>query len=125
MQKKKIRKKIPTNTIGNRRLEIESPYLQKLSHSNFLNTIYATHTRANSNLNTVRTIRSNSRANSAIGSNRPSSQMLTSHNNNNNKFDPYNRNENNSGIFINNNQRLQSENLSMRRERPSSAPVKT
>jgi hypothetical protein len=100
--------------------------LQKLSHSNFLNTIYATQTRGNSNLNTVRTIRSNSRANSAIGSNRPSSQMLTSHNNNNNnKFDPYNRNENNSGIFINNNQRLQLENLSMRRERPSSAPVKT
>ncbi len=99
--------------------------MQKLSHSNFLNTIYATQTRGNSNLNTVRTIRSNSRANSAIGSNRPSSQMLTSHNNNNNKFDPYNRNENNSGIFINNNQRLQLENLSMRRERPSSAPVKT
>ena len=51
--------------------------------------------------------------------------MITSHfndnhtNNNNNN----NRNETNSGIFINNNQRLQLENFSIRRERPSSAPI--
>lgn len=118
-----VRKK-PSSIIGHRKLEIESPYLQKLSHSNFLNAIYSTNSRFNtnlttSNLNSVRTAKTNSRANSALAQ-RPASSQLINH-----KFEAYSRNnETSSGIFLNTNNRLQLENLSLRRERPSSAPVK-
>jgi hypothetical protein len=67
----------------------------------------------------------NSRANSALAHNRPSSQLQTAHTvASMTKFEPYNRNETNSGIFLDSNQKLQLQSFSFRRERPSSAPVK-
>jgi len=67
----------------------------------------------------------NSRANSALA-HRPPSQLQTAHTvASMTKFEPYNRNETNSGIFLDSNQKFQLlQNLSFRRERPSSAPVK-
>jgi hypothetical protein len=96
-----------------------------------LNGIYSFNNRSNgsSNLNSVRTLkttsRMNSRANSALA-HRPPSQLQTAHTvASMTKFEPYNRNETNSGIFLDSNQKFQLlQNLSFRRERPSSAPVK-
>ena len=125
-----FRKKLTVANKSSNKLEIESPYLQKLSHSNFLNGIFLYNNRSNgtSNLNSFRTLkttsRMNSRANSALA-HRPSSQLQTAHTvASMTKFEPYNRNETNSGIFLDSNQKLQLQSLSFRRERPSSAPVK-
>lgn len=99
-----------------KRIEIDSPYLQKLSHSNFVSTV-PTPTNINSN----RTFR----ANSALGS-RPNSTQIE-------KYEPYFRNSKMNGCLntrqfddkFNSRSNLESANmsLSLRRPRPSSAPI--
>jgi hypothetical protein len=102
-----------------KRIEIDSPYLQKLSHSNFISTV-ATPTNINSN----RTFR----ANSALAS-RPNSTQMDNYE----KYEPYFRNSKMSGNSnakqfedkFNSRSNLESAsmNFSLRRARPSSAPI--
>jgi hypothetical protein len=98
-----------------KRIEIDSPYLQKLSHSNLISTV-ATPITINSN--------QTFRANSALAS-RPSSSQIDNYE----KYEPYYRNCKMNGKHFedkfNSRSNLDSASIpiSLRRARPSSAPI--
>jgi hypothetical protein len=113
-----------SNGKSTRKHEIDSPYLQKLSHSNLLQTILTPN-----GTNQTHTMRS-FRANSSLGHSRPASSFVE---HNYDKYEPYfqttvsssrksTSNKNYEDKF-NSKSNLESFNISIRRSRPSSAPI--
>lgn len=114
-----------------KKIELESPYLQKLSHSNFIQTLVGR--PSSSNINSHRSFRhpssaaNLSRTNSALGT-RTNSANIVSYE----KYEPYYKNDSNkiityglkNGNMTESKTNLAHLHLSLRRERPSSAPIR-